>query len=153
MPPGQAAFLAAVFGAATAISRVAAGYLLDILFAPHVAAFLYAGATIGMVLLWGGVDGGWQLYLAVIMVGVAYGAEGDIMPFLVTRYFGLRAFGSIYGYVFAAYILGGVLGPMLMGIGFDYTGAYVWPLGISVLITAVAAFLMLRLRPYETTAA
>jgi hypothetical protein len=45
------------------------------------------------------------------------GAEADIIAHLTSRYFGLRAFGGIYGYAFATYVLAGALGPWLMGPG------------------------------------
>ena len=35
------------------------------------------------------------------------GAEVDIIAYLTGRYFGLRAFGEIYGYAFATYVLAG----------------------------------------------
>jgi hypothetical protein len=37
------------------------------------------------------------------------------MAYLTSRDFGLRAFGEIYGYAFATYVLAGALGPWLMG--------------------------------------
>ena len=33
------------------------------------------------------------------------GAEADIIAYLTSRYFGLRASGEIYGYAFATYVL------------------------------------------------
>jgi hypothetical protein len=33
------------------------------------------------------------------------------MAYLTSRDFGLRAFGEIYGYAFATYVLAGALGP------------------------------------------
>ncbi len=45
--------------------------------------------------------------------------------------FGLRAFGEIYGYLFAAFVLGAGVGPLIMGGGFDATGSYRWVLGAS----------------------
>ena len=77
------------------------------------------------------------------------GAEGDIIAYLVSRYFGLRAFGEIYGYAFAAFTLGGVVGPLLMGVGFDSMGSYRLVLGVFVVATLIAAGLMTRLGPYR----
>ena len=44
------------------------------------------------------------------------GAEADIIAHLTSRYFGLRAFGEIYGYAFATYVLAGALGPCLITV-------------------------------------
>jgi hypothetical protein len=46
------------------------------------------------------------------------GAEADIIAYLTSRHFGLRASGEIYGYAFATYVLAGALGPWLI-VGFD----------------------------------
>jgi len=71
------------------------------------------------------------------------------MSCTVSRYFGLRAFGEIYSYTVAAFTLGGVLGPLLMGIGFDTTGSYRLVLGGFVVSALTAAGLMSRLGPYQ----
>jgi hypothetical protein len=54
-------------------------------------------------------------YAATFLIGVAKGAQLDVIPYMVSRYFGLTAFAEIYGYLFAVFTLGGVVGPMLMG--------------------------------------
>jgi cyanate permease len=74
----------------------------------------------------------------------------DVMPYVVSRYFGLRAFGEIYGYIFAAFTLGGVAGPPLMGAGFDATGSYSLVLATFVVATLTAAGLMTQLGPYRS---
>ena len=95
----------------------------------------------------------WHLYAIYLTLGIVGGgtaAEGDIIAYLVSRYFGLRAFGEIYGYAFAAFTLGGVVGPLLMGVGFDSTGSYGLVLSAFVVATLIAAALMTRLGPYRT---
>jgi len=67
----------------------------------------------------------------------------------VSRYFGLHAFGEIYGYAFAAFGLGAVIGPLLMGMSFDATGSYRLALWVFVATTLIAAGLMARLGPYR----
>ena len=87
--------------------------------------------------------------MAAILVGLGLGAEGDLMAYGVSRYFGLRAFGEIYGYTFAAFGLGAVVGPLLMGTSFDATGSYRLALWVFVATTLIAAGLMARLGPYR----
>ena len=87
--------------------------------------------------------------IAVLCMGLAQGAEFDLMAYTVSRYFGLRAFGEIYSYTYAAFTLGGVLGPLLMGIGFDATGSYTLVLGGFVMSTLTAVGLMRQLGPYR----
>ena len=71
------------------------------------------------------------------------------MPYVVSRDFGLRAFGEILGWVLMAWGLGGVVGPFLMGVGFDSTGSYSAVLAAFIGATVVAAGLMARLGPYR----
>ena len=77
------------------------------------------------------------------------GAEGDIIGYLVSRYFGLRAFGTSYGTAFGAFVLSGGLGVFLMGAGFDRTGSYTVPLGVAFFLTLLAVALIGRLGPYR----
>lgn len=144
----HAALAASLLGAALLLGRVGAGYLLDHFFASAVALCFFCGAAVGFILLWGGATGA-LAFAAAFLVGLGMGAEGDIIAYLVSRYFGLRAFGEIYGYAFAAFTLGGVVGPLLMGMGFDSTGSYRLVLGTFVLASLIAAGLMTRLGPYR----
>lgn len=145
--PRDAARATSLLGGAVLVGRVVTGYLLDRFFAPRVALVFFSGAFIGVLLLWSGAAHGMAL-LSAFLVGLGMGAEVDIIAYLVSRYFGLQAFASIYGYAFAAYILGGLAGPLVMGLGVDWTGAYQWPLGIFLIIMLVAIGLMTRLGPY-----
>jgi len=80
------------------------------------------------------------------------GAEGDIIAYSLSRYFGLKAFGTAYGYAFGAFVLAGALGTLLMGAGFDSTNAYTVPLAGFFVAMLVAGWLMTRLGPYRYAA-
>jgi cyanate permease len=71
------------------------------------------------------------------------------MAFLISRYFGLRSFGTIYGFVFAAFGLSTGSAAYLMGAAFDATGSYALALTLSSIATVIGAALMLRLGPYR----
>jgi MFS family permease len=146
--PQTAALATSLLGGALLLGRVGAGYLLDHFFASMVAVGFFSGAACGFILFWSGATGA-LVFVAAFLVGLGLGAEGDIIAYLVSRYFGLRAFSEIYGYAFAAFTLGGVVGPLLMGIGFDATGSYRLMLGVFVFATLLAAALMTRLGPYR----
>ena len=146
--PQLAAGATSLFGAALLFGRVGAGYLLDYFFASSVALCFFCGTALGLLLLWSGVTGT-AAVIAAFLVGLGMGAEGDIIAYLIGRYFGLRAFSEIYGYAFGAFTLGGVSGPLLMGRGFDATGSYSLGLGVFVVVTLIAAGLMTRLGPYR----
>ncbi len=144
----SAALATSLFGGGILLGRIGAGYALDRFLASYVAVCFFCGTTLGIFLLWNGVAGG-LVFLAAVLTGLGQGAEFDLMAYLVSRYFGLRAFGEIYSYTLAAFTLGGVVGPLLMGAGFDATGSYSLVLGGFVMATLLAAGLMTQLGPYR----
>jgi MFS family permease len=145
--PQNAARATSLLGGAVLVGRVITGYLLDRFFAPRVALGFFTGAFLGVLLLWSGATQE-LAFVSAFLVGLGMGAEVDIIAYMVSRYFGLRAFGSIYGYAFAAYIFGGLAGPLVMGTGVDRTGAYQWSLGIFLIALVLAIGLITRLGPY-----
>jgi MFS family permease len=148
----QVAALATSFvGAALLIGRVVSGYLLDRFFGPRIAAVFFGGVAIGIALLW--IGNSRELgFAGALLVGLGMGAEVDIIAYLTSRYFGLRAFGEIYGYAFGAFALAGGVGTFLMGAGFDLTGSYRTPLAGFFTATLVAIVLMTQLGPYRYVA-
>lgn len=145
---GAAAGALSIAGLALVAGRLLAGYLLDRIFAPLVAALFFALplAGIGLLLGTGGAD--WAIP-AAILVGLGLGAEVDLIAFLVSRYLGLRAFGQLYGYLFAVFMLGSGLGPFLMGMSFQGLHSYDPALGVLAGLLALACVAMLRFGPYR----
>jgi MFS family permease len=142
------ALAASCIGAALLAGRVGTGYLLDRFFAPYVAAFLFGQGALGMLLL--ALHGpNWLAFISATSVGLAVGAEADLMAYMISRYFGLRSFAEIYSYSWAAFVISIAIGPYLMGLGFDKTGSYRVPLLAFVLAAAAAAILMARIGPYR----
>jgi MFS family permease len=148
LSPQRVALAVTVLGTALMIGRVASGYLLDRVFAPRVAMWIFGAAAFGIALLQTAA-GTRLVFLAVFLIGLGIGAEVDIIAYLTSRYFGLRAFGEIYGYAFASYTVAGALGPWLMGLGFDHSGSYGSVLVGFFLATSLAVVLMTRLGPYR----
>jgi len=138
----------AIVGVAVLIGRVGTGYLLDRFLASRLAMILFGGASVGIALLWFGSAGKVGLF-AAFLIGLGMGGEGDIIAYTVSRYFGLRAFGTAYSYAFGGFVLGGAAGVFLMGAGFDSKHSYTLPLGAFFFAMLIAAGLMSRLGPYR----
>jgi MFS family permease len=81
------------------------------------------------------------------MVGFAMGAEVDLIGYLVSRYFGMRAYGIIYGCQYTAFLIGTALGPLITAAVFDAQGTYASALYGSAVALGIAALLGARLPP------
>ncbi len=127
--------------------RLFAGFLLDRIHAPFVAATFFLTPCVGILVLLFTLRPQ-AAALAMVLVGIGLGAEVDLIAFLLSRYLGMRSFGEIYGYFFAIFMLGAGLGPFAMGISFDRTGSYRWMLACYAVAVALASLPMLRLGQY-----
>ena len=142
-----AAFASSLAGAGLLLGRVGSGFLLDIYVGSRVAICFASGAAVGILLLLSGH--GATAFAGALLAGLGMGAEGDLIAYLTSRYFGLKAFGELYGYAFGIFVLAGACGALLMGIGFDKTGSYTVPLLGFLAAVIVAIILFSRLGPYR----
>jgi MFS family permease len=133
--PARAALVASVFGLTIVAGRFIVGALLDRVSVTLLMAVVCAGGFIACAIYASGSSGP-SVFLSAILLGGVFGAEFDVLSFVVKRYFGLRAFGRTYGVVFALFQLGSALGAILLPLSRVYTGSYV--LGLSVFCAAMA---------------
>ena len=91
----QAATALMLFSAMGAVGRVTTGYLLDRLPPRLVATSYFLAVVLGLFAALGSSDERLALVFAA-MLGIGFGAESDLMPYLTARYFGLKSFGEIY---------------------------------------------------------
>jgi MFS family permease len=147
--PGAATRVLAAAGVAGLIGRLLAGYLMDKVFAAYVASTFFVLAIAGLYLLASDVSA----VLGMVAIGLAAGAEVDMIGFFVSRYFGLRRFGQLYGVLFAIFTVGAGLGPLLLGT--LYTHLHTYGLGFFICGAglALAAVCVLALGSYSYGAA
>ena len=94
---------------------------------PRLAIPFAACALVGVLLLQYGE--GYPLYLiAGACLGAGITADSAAIAYFLTRFFGIRAFGEIYGMLWAIAAIVSGLGPPLMGWVYDKTGSYQWGL-------------------------
>lgn len=119
-----AVWAASLLGFAIIAGRLGIGLLVDRFYAPLVAFGILVVAGIACLLLL--VPGGGLplALLCVVLIGLAAGAEVDLVAYLASRYFGMRAYGEIYGWQLGFFALGAGLGPMGVGRLYDATGSY-----------------------------
>jgi MFS family permease len=121
----DAAAIASVMGIAVLGGRIGIGFLLDRLHAPAVARTLLGLCAGGCLLLSLGDVPGWVIGLAVMSLGLAAAAEVDLVAFLTSRFFGMKAYGRIYGWQLTAFYLGAAIGPFAAGRAYDHFQSYV----------------------------
>ena len=145
--PGEAALCASVLGRASLLGRVVVGWLLDRFFGPRVALGINLLTALGVFLLARAASFPAGCFAAGL-IGVGAGGEAATTPYLLTRYFGLRAFSTLYGLTWTFYAAAGAIGPVILGNTFDVTGSYASLLGILAVALAVAAAMNLLLPRY-----
>jgi predicted MFS family arabinose efflux permease len=127
-----------LLGLGSLSGRLLTGLILDHVRFAVVGGVSFALQAIGMVLLWMGLTEPVAL-VAMFLVGLATGAEADIIPFAIRRTFGMRAYGKLFGIAFALYQLGPVFGAPLMGASFDRAGSYAPMLAVFAGFSLIAA--------------
>lgn len=143
---------ASAVGIGLLIGRLLSGFLMDRFHAPFVGAtFLLAGAC-GTLLLLNAASLQAAL-LASSLAGLAIGAEGDLLSYLVRAYLGMKKFGRNYGIAFAGYALGAVFGPLAAGRYVDTYGNFELPLRIAPVLLIVASILLVCLGRYRALSA
>jgi len=135
-PEASVAALSALF-LVSLIARICCGFLFDRMFAPYIGALCFCASAIGAAMLALPIPSSFQATVAIILIGVGTGSESDLLALLVSRYYGPRAFGQIYGSIFAAFMVGSAAGPYLVGALFDRFGSY----GVALAWTAAALVL------------
>jgi predicted MFS family arabinose efflux permease len=133
--PAVATSVLSTAGAALIVGRLISGYCLDRFHGPYVATVFYLMAGSGIALIASGVGGLPMAFAGTALCGMGLGAEGDLLGYFVSRYFGLKSFGTIYGFMIGIFSLGNGVGPFLMGLSYDKLGSYLTAaLGFEVLL-------------------
>jgi len=109
--PMVAALAQSLLFLAVTSGRLVTGWLMDRFFAPRVALGFLLAPIIGIGLLSLELPT-MMLVGAALMIGLAVGAEVDVLAYLTGRYFGTRHYARIYGSFYGAYSLSGGLGPL-----------------------------------------
>jgi len=144
----DAARYAGLIGVSVIGGRLVAGFLMDRLWAPMIAAIFLCMPCLAAFILTTGNISPMLLGLSALIVGLAAGAELDLMAFLVSRYFGLKHYGALYGGIYIFFSIGAGLAPAMFGWTYDMFGHYQAVLYIAAISSMIGACLMLTLGRY-----
>jgi OFA family oxalate/formate antiporter-like MFS transporter len=79
------------------------------------------------------------VFLASAWVGLNFGGNFALFPSATADYFGTKNFGMNYGWIFTAYGVAGILGPVVGGVLFDVTREYIMAFVFAGILCFVAA--------------
>jgi MFS family permease len=142
----RATSVLATFSIVTALWQIGVGYSLDRVARPWIAAPFFLVAVVGLRIL-DTADSYPVLILAGAMMGLGLGTEFAILPYFVSRYFGVAHYGVISGTVYGVVLLVQGLSPYLMGLAFDAQGTYgsaVTVIGFGLAFSALLILLLPR---------
>ena len=147
----DAASVAGLIGISVVVGRLAAGWLIDRFWAPAVTFPMLVLPGIACLLLSMAEIPATLASLSAIMIGLAAGAETDLVAYLTARYFGLAHYGSIYGVQYGVFGLASGFAPFMFGKVFDVAGTYDPILYLAAAFFAIGALALLTLGRYPSS--
>ena len=139
--------IAGVIGIAVILGRLLVGFAVDRIFAPRVAIAILFACICGVLAL--ALLGSAVAVPAAFVIGFSVGAEVDLIGYLVARYFGIHAYGQIYGRQYSTFLIATGLSPVILGAVRDATGTYTASLFTAAAFMIVSAALFAKLPKFK----
>lgn len=117
--------------------RLIAGFAIDRMNPYKVAFLTMALPSIGLFFIASDMDGIMLLLASVYFIGFTFGAEGDVVAFLVARRFGVEVYSSVMGLITAITSFSTSIGAAFLGFTLARTGNFV----VFLLVTGVGVIL------------
>lgn len=146
--PAEAASVMGFVAVGILAGRVIVGLLFDRFWAPMIAFPALMLPVIACYLLLGTGTSASLIFAAGFLMGFAAGAESDVIAYLAARYFGMRAYGRIYGFLYAPFGIFSSISPVLYGYTRDTTGSYDDMLIAAMALFTIGGVLLLALGRY-----
>ena len=121
--PENATAVLATFAIVTVAAQVAVGAILDRLNKPRAITPLFLIAAGGALLMLYS-DSLNTLTVSAVMMGLGLGAEFGLLPYGISRYFGLKFYGIISGVMYGVVAITNGFMPVLMDVVYDLNGNY-----------------------------
>ena len=132
-----------VFSLSGPVGPIVAGWMVDRYQSPKALIGVYALPILGLLLVASGYPFG--VVLGAVLLGLGFSAVSGMLPFLSTRYFGLRHGSEIFGLCMGGVALGMGSGPVLIGVSREASGdyrqmmAYVFAAFVAALLIAASS--------------
>jgi MFS family permease len=140
--------IAATAGIAGIVGKFLTGWLLDRIQGNWIPVTSYAVAAVGHILLLNLLGSRTALTVAALLLGYSAGAGLQVSTYLISRYAGLRNFGTVFGTIASAMLGGTACGPLIAGYIHDKTGSYALLLMGAAPVMLLCSLLFVGLGPY-----
>jgi predicted MFS family arabinose efflux permease len=141
--------LTALIGLSAMVGRLTGGFLLDLFWAPAVAAVILSTPLISLWLLIQPSLSTGEAAAAICLIGFAVGVEYDLIAYLVARYFGMRAYTTIYSILYMCFGVGAGFAPFIFGWSFDRAHSYTPILETAAVLLLISVLSLLTLGRYR----
>jgi MFS family permease len=148
----NAASLAGLIGLSVIAGRLVCGLLIDRIWAPAIAFVFLAVPAVSCLVLAHPEFGSQYLALAAILVGLAAGAEFDLIAFMVSRYFGMKNYAKIYAWQFIGFGIGSGFMAPVPSLVKERMGSYDPALYVIAALFVLGAFMLLFMGRYRYAA-
>ncbi len=154
--PATAATLTLVLGAVgNAGGRIFSGWLSDAMGRLQTLRLMILISAVAMFALANSTSIG-IIYVVLFVIYYCYGTCLSVFPSTTADFFGTKNLGVNYGWIFTAWGVAGIVGPMIAGYMFrtykSYTGAF-YTAGILAVISLIAMMVAKRPEPITAKAA
>lgn len=143
--PQLASFVMSVVGVSMILARLVFGYLFDRV-RPRMLTIFICIMTGAAFLLLATATGPVGVLIGAALIGIGFGAEGDALSYMISRAFGMRDFGIIFGMMFFAFTFGGGFGPILFAVLRKSSGSFQLPSLVAAAGCGLATLLIVLIR-------
>lgn len=126
------------------------GHLLDRSDRPRLVAPFYLCAAVGLIVVTACHSAPW-LMAGGALAGIGLGSEFSVLPFVLSRYFGLKDLGAISGLAFMGVLASMSIAPLGLNLAFDRTHSYSAPIYVVATLLVYNAVVFIILKPYSAS--
>jgi len=137
------ALMISLFAIGVVAGRIACGLALDRFSTHLVSAVSFGIPAVGLAVLASGVPAPLVIGAGILSLGLAMGAEGDLVVYLAAKYFPAGVFSSVLGLFTAAMAISATLGALILSASLNQFGHYGPFLGLTSVTMALGALLFL----------
>jgi len=142
----SASLMISAYASGMITGRLLSGIALDRFPAKYIATMSIAMAGIGLLTLASGFDSRPAVFAAVLISGLSFGAESDVIAYIIVSNFGARIYSTVHSITATGTAIASVIGAVLLTILLKKFGVYS-PFLIVTGTIAIGASLLFLLLP------